>query len=144
LAGIKLDYGGVASFHDLALPFNAGTLTINFSALAIPDSATFAMTGIIDYDTSRFATAMNFNGVVNTIQQIGPTTQRSFAIPLDPGALSSKIDSMSFIVEPPYGAAFQVDSVTFTPVPEPSTLTLLAIGVVGLAVARRQRISHWA
>ena len=35
-------------------------------------------------------------------------------------------------------STINIDSITFTPVPEPSTLTLLALGVVGLAVMQRR------
>ena len=51
----------------------------------------------------------------------------------------STIDAFDINIIPPPGASFQLDSITFTPVPEPTTLTLLALGVVGLAVMRRRR-----
>ena len=122
-ASIRLKYGGAAPFApspDLALPFNAGTLTVSFQSLSIPAGETFSLLGTISYDTAPNAHTLHGVGAMTNIT--GPTSQLVFTYPLDLSASSSQIDAFELDITPPVGAAFQLDSITFTPVPEPYTL----------------------
>lgn len=139
-ASIHLTYGALALFgpkQDLALPYNAGTLTVSFQSLSIPAGETFTMNGKMFFDTAP-PNANTFQGVGSLTQLTGPTSQLVFTYPLDLSASSSQIDVFELDITPPAGTAFQLDSITFTPVPEPSTLVLLTLGAVSMLVRKRR------
>ncbi len=136
-AQLQLYYGGAVPFFDapdFRLPFNEGFFTLNFSSLSIPTGKTLSILGV----ASEEVTPNGYEGN-GTLLDVATSGSQTINIPVPDTftANHSQIDALFVTFTPPNGASFQLDSIEFTAVPEPSALLLMGLGGVMMLLARR-------
>jgi hypothetical protein len=135
----SLYYGGVynPSSFDLALPFTAGSFVLNFRDVSLPEGTSLNISSDAwqDFGNGHYS---GF-GATQSISVSGPQT---ITMPLQVvfAPTITHTDGFEVDIVPPNGASYQLDSISFIPVPEPNSFALLSMGAIGLALISRRRV----
>lgn len=126
-------------------PAGNGQITV-IPGISGADQLAFDPTRDVAFTSSRFQPGGPVVGIIdagtNTLVQTVPNTYNNHSVAVDPvsGEVFVAFDATSKTGTDPFCSAGCIGVYALaTPVPEPGTLTLLAAGVGGLAVARRRR-----
>ena len=119
-----------------------GTAIYNFStSFTTPIGGTLVITGVQSADNG--VVGVNIDGIEGTFTPVGFNAFADFSVTAD---VTGTDHVLSFLVhngtgeatpDGPIGLRVRIDSVDFTPIPEPMTLSLLSLG--GLVLLRKRR-----
>jgi len=123
---------GSLTFDFLSVPvFDFGFDTIDVESTSAEDGSVTFFSGRDEVTVGFVDLLMGFDLGDNTANRILPFTPVFGARPDTKRAIDRVVIEL--------GGSGAVDNITFTPVPEPATATLLMLGLAGLAFAGRRR-----